>query len=118
MQKIRPQMFYRLLVLALIGLAQYYIWFDQQGMSLLRQLRAKAAQKEHTLVLLQQQNQQLQEEINFLLQHSEEALELQARRSFGMIEEGERYWQVKETGKPPSLAPAADLSPAAYQVKH
>ena len=82
----------------LLLVTQYRLWWGENGLLELRQLRTQVAQQEEENQYLRQRNQRLDAEVS-KLKGEMEAVEERARFDLGMIGQGETFiWLV---GDPP-----------------
>ena len=78
----------------LLVLAQYRLWFAEQGsLAELHRLQADIVEQQATNAELAARNAQLEQEV-LELQQGMDTVEERARRDLGMIRDGETYYQV------------------------
>lgn len=90
----RMNIFPILLVLLLIFL-QYRLWFDDDGVLNMLQLKKQLANAEQVNMALKTRNDDLLKQIQ-QLQDNQDAIESRARQELGMIKKGEVFYQVVE----------------------
>ncbi len=87
-------------LLLLLVLAQYRLWFAEQGsLAELHRLEADIAAQQALNAELAARNMRLEQEV-LELQQGMETVEARARRDLGMIREGETYYQVVDDAEP------------------
>ncbi|MEE4658869.1 MAG: cell division protein FtsB [Halieaceae bacterium] len=83
----------------LLVLAQYRLWFAEQGsLAELHRLEADIERQQALNAELAERNARLEQEV-LELQQGMDTVEERARRDLGMIREGEIYYQVVEPGE-------------------
>lgn len=88
----------KLVIAILAGLflaLQYALWIGDKNLLDLRHLKQETAKIEQSNIALQQRNDKLVAEVNDLKEGGE-TVETMARSQFGLVKEGETFYQVVE----------------------
>jgi len=87
----KKKLFIALVVLLL--LAQYHLWFSQNGLLDMWRLRHQYKSIQANNVQLEKRNQHLMRVVNNI-KHNQQVLGLQARRDLGMVDSDEEFYQI------------------------
>lgn len=83
---------------ALLTFLQYKLWFVEDGLPVIWQMKKATESQEIQNQRLEQRNQILQTAISEL-KEGQQSVESHARQDLGMIKEGETFYQVVNTAK-------------------
>ena len=87
-------------LLGLLLLLQYRLWFADGGLAEVNRLSQQLAEAETENASLTARNDKLTREV-LALQGGNDAVEKSARENFGLIKEGEVYYQFVEEAESP-----------------
>lgn len=83
-----------LILLILIGVFQYNLWFNKDGLTKTYSLNKSVAAQKHQNDELKKHNDDLKADIVALKQQGNAAIEDHARNDLGMIKKGEVFYQI------------------------